>query len=300
MPRALFLTCLSHIKEFPGVFVDDQIFLDAFDDHGWDVRLHPWNGQALDWSRFDIAILRTAWDYYKKPEAFLKTLQEIAGSGCQLWNPPSLVAWNTEKSYLRDLRDQGIPIPETLWCKREAFDPSMSPFDRFHCQQVVIKPTISVGAFDTLLLGPEQWKPQQLEKLYRGRNIMVQPCLSGVREVGELSMVFFARTFSHGILKRPKAGDFRVQSFHGGQEQLVTVSADALKAAKKVIDSIEGPLLYARVDMVEQDGQWLLMELELIEPQLFLPMTDFDSLMRHEILPFLAAQNPKRENKPAC
>lgn len=283
MPKALFLTCESQTEPF----IDDQLFMNALEKLGWHCTLHAWNRPALRWSDFDVAILRTTWDYYKNPEQFLKVLEDIEESECRLWNPLSVVRWNSDKSYLRDLVVWGLKIAPTIWSKEMAFSGKQSPFEIFDCEEIIVKPTISVGAFDTLLLTKDQWKPRQLKKTYKGRDIMVQKCLNAVREVGEYSLVFFAEEFSHAILKTPKAGDFRVQSFYGGQEQSIEAPAEAIRQGQLALQAVSEAPLYARVDMVYQDNQWILMELELIEPQLFLPMIDFEKLCRETISPFL-------------
>ncbi|MDF1664063.1 MAG: hypothetical protein P1V97_20005 [Planctomycetota bacterium] len=283
MSKALFLTCESQ-TEF---FVDDQLFMNAMEKLGWQCTLHPWNGPALRWSDFDVAILRTTWDYYKNPSRFLEVLGDIEQSDCRLWNPLSVVRWNSDKSYLRDLVTWGLKIAPTIWSKALAFNGEQSPFEIFDCEEIIVKPTVSVGAFDTLLLTKEQWNPEQLKETYKDRDILVQKCLSAVRELGEYSLVFFAEEFSHAILKTPKAGDFRVQSFYGGKERAVEVPAEAIRQGQLALQAVSEAPLYARVDMVLQDGQWLLMELELIEPQLFLPMIDFEKVCAETIVPFL-------------
>jgi hypothetical protein len=284
MPVALFLTCLSQEE----LFIDDQLMMQAFECAGWKTTLQPWNGPALDWSGFDIAVIRTTWDYYKEPAAFLQRLFEIDQSSCELWNPYELIRWNSEKSYLKDLEERGILVPETIWDHQRAFFDEKTPFERFQCEEIVLKPQISVGAFDTLLLKPNQWDETELFELYKDKKIMVQRCLSAVRDVGEHSFVFFAGNYSHTMLKTPKKGDFRVQSFYGGVERPITPGSNAILEAGKVIQALQSVPLYARVDMVEQDSQWLLMELELIEPQLFLPQIDFNEILNAQLLPFLS------------
>lgn len=283
MPKALFITCSSQTESL----IDDELFMLAFEKQGYQATLHPWNGDPLDWSQFDLAIVRSAWDYYQNPKLFLRTMEDIELSGCRLWNPLSVLRWNADKSYLQDLQSWGLKLPPTLWSKHDAFQDHSDPFKLLDCDEVIVKPTVSVGAFDTLLLTRDQWKPETLRETYKDREVLVQKCLSAVREEGEYSLVFFAEEYSHGILKKPKPGDFRVQSFHGGQESFVEAPEAAIRQGQFALSAVAEAPLYARVDLVQQDGEWVLMELELIEPQLFLPGVDFETIVADRLIPFI-------------
>lgn len=284
MTKALFLTCTSQTESF----IEDQIFMNAFEKQGWDCTLYAWNRPALNWNEYDFAIIRTTWDYYKNPDQFLAVLEDIEKSACQLWNPLSVVRWNFDKIYLQDLVTWGVKIAPTIWDKKVGLSKRKSPFEIFDCDEVIVKPRISVGAFDTLLLTEDEWNLKRLRRIYKDRDIMVQKCLKSIREVGEYSLVFFAEEFSHAILKTPKAGDFRVQSFYGGTETSVEVPEAAIKQGLLALQAVAEAPLYARVDLAHEDGEWILMELELIEPQLFLTMIDFEKICPEKILPFVS------------
>ena len=149
-------------------------------------------------------------------------------------------------------------------------------YEHFNTQQIVIKPTISANSDNTFWLKRETFAQEKplLEKSLKGRQLMVQPFIPAIIEKGEYSIFYFAGQYSHCILKTPKQGDFRVQEEHGGLLSSIDPSAELLSAAQKALNTIPEDVLYARIDLVEFEGQYQLMEIELIEPSLYFNLDD--------------------------
>lgn len=266
MSRCAILTC----QVIPSLLEEEQPLVDALKKRNWQAESVVWDHDNIDWSSFDSVIVRNTWDYHIKKEKFLATLQKIQESGCSLHNPYQTMLWNYDKSYLLELPKKRVPIVST-----ELLSPSRpisDYFEHFSCSELVVKPTVSAGALHTYCFELEQASEIE-EKIasHRKKNeFLIQPMYLKVREEGEWSFIYFGHTFSHAVLKTPKKGDFRVQEEHGGGTELKTPSAKDLEQANKVLNGFSKDCLYARVDMVRsEEGDLRLMELELIEPQLF-------------------------------
>jgi hypothetical protein len=181
-----------------------------------------------------------------------------------------MVRWNANKTYLRELAGRGVAVIPTFWpeVRFKLRDKMME----LGWSKAVIKPRVSATAHQTMLVSVEDAHRAQplLEELTDRVGGLVQQFVDSVQTRGEWSLMFFAGAFSHAVIKTPKAGDFRVQHDFGGLEENAAPPDFVLQAARRVISSVEGVPLYARVDGVECEGQFLLMELELIEPALFL------------------------------
>jgi len=269
MPRSCaFLT----IPSLAGFFSDDHLVHGPLAAAGWRLESIPWRQGQVDWGRFDLVLIRSTWDYYHDPEAFLATLAEIDHSGTCLQNDLRLVQWNLRKTYLRDLETAGIPIVPTHWGEGLDRDGLDGLFDALQTAELVLKPVVSAGAHDTFRLRRDA-PPQVLAQAagtFARRPFMAQPFLETIVREGEYSVFFFAGVYSHTVLKRPKPGDFRVQEEHGGRLRAIAPETRLLAQAGAVVASLAQPPLYARVDLVRgADGGFLLMELELIEPSLY-------------------------------
>ncbi|HEV2083414.1 MAG TPA: transporter [Brevundimonas sp.] len=183
-----------------------------------------------------------------------------------MFNPPGVLGWNSDKSYLGRLADRGVPIPPTIWTDAPTRSDVDSAFDRFGTDQVVVKPRVSGGAWKTLRLS----RGQPLTGAPDGPSL-IQPYLPSIVTDGETSLLFFGRRFSHAVRKTPVPGDFRIQVQFGGRYESVAPPPEALALAEAVLAGIDEDLLYARIDLArDADGGWLLMEAELIEPDLYL------------------------------
>jgi hypothetical protein len=219
-------------------------------------------------------LVRSCWDYHHRLEEFLAWVARLERAEVPVWNPPALLRWNSHKGYLRDLSARGIPIVPTRWLERGAPVDLAQLLRDAEWRDVVVKPAVSASAHGTWRTSVDAASADQrrLDELLRAGDVMVQPLMSEVRdpEEGEWSILFLGGRLSHAVLKRPAAGDYRVQWEFGGTA-VTTAPPDTLLAdAAAVMAAVPGDPLYARVDGVERDGRLVLMELELIEPHLFL------------------------------
>jgi glutathione synthase/RimK-type ligase-like ATP-grasp enzyme len=220
-------------------------------------------------------LLRSVWDYYRRPDEFLAWVAALEREGVPTFNPPALVRWNADKRYLRELEARGVPVPPTLWFERgsdagaAAQGIAASGWD-----DVVVKPTISGGAWRTLRLAARDVPRhvEHLETVLADSGLMAQPFLPEVVEQGEVSLLFFGGAYSHAVLKRARPGDFRVQWTHGGTHVPFEAPPVLVEEARSVLRAAPEHGLYARVDGVLRDGRLVLMELEQLEPFLFLAL----------------------------
>ena len=207
---------------------------------------------------------------------FIRVLEQIEVQS-RLANPLSVVKWNADKKiYLRDLEKRGACIVPTLWNDRKIESGQLQRwFEQLKTDEIVIKPTIGANAQDAIRIKSGAEDAAALSRIFNGRSCMVQPFMRGIVEEGEFSLFYFNGEYSHTILKTPKTGDFRVQEEHGGLIQTVEPSTDLLATGDRVIKYISPTPLYARVDFVRTaNGEFAVVELELIEPSMYLRQAD--------------------------
>lgn len=264
--RGAFLT----MDSLEGFFCSDNLTYEPLSKLGWSIEEVSWRQPEVRWDDFDLVVIRSPWDYSNHPQAFLEVLEQIDNSKATLANPLSVVRWNLDKVYLRDLEAKGVPIVPTLWLPCLTQVDLDAALDHFATNEVVVKPTIGAGAGDTFRLTRESATVRVALEVFRSRAVMVQPFLNAIVERGEYSLFYFNREFSHCILKLPKPGDFRVQEEHGGLISSCPAPDLLLEAGRRVLDAIDGPLLYARVDFVSLSTHTpVVIEVELIEPSLY-------------------------------
>lgn len=262
----------------PGDFVTDYaLAIPPMEKLGWQVVEVPWRSPDVDWNDFDAVYICTPWDYPDHVDEFLAVLESIERSKAVLVNPLTLVRWTLRKSYLRDLEARGAAIVPSSW--QHGFDAAVvnQCFAGFGTDKLVIKPLVGANAADTYVLSRplEGAVIEKLASVFRGRDCFVQPFIDSVETEGEFSLFYFGGDYSHAILKTPQAGDFRVQEEHGADIAAVTAAAELVDTATRVIALVEPQPLYARADFLrDARGRFLLMELEIIEPSLYLRMDE--------------------------
>jgi glutathione synthase/RimK-type ligase-like ATP-grasp enzyme len=272
MPRCAFLT----LQDPADYVIDDELAYAPLSSLGWRVDTIPWQRRQVDWRKYDAVVIRSTWDYVNDPDAFLHTLAEIERSDTPLFNELDLVRWNIRKTYLRDLAGRGVAVVPTIWRDRLQPNELLNLLEEVGTVEVVIKPVVGLNARGAFRLDAQSARngADELYRYYADRALLAQPFLSAITTEGEFSLFYFNGDLSHAILKVPKPGDFRVQEEHGGLIRAVAID-DALHAAgdaaMRAIDTVP---LYARADFARaNDGsKYWLMELELIEPSLYLRM----------------------------
>lgn len=239
---------------------------------GWHVDTVAWRSPA-DWDDYDAVYICTPWDYPDHLPQFLEVLGAIESSRALLINDLALIRWTLEKTYLRDIEQRGSAIVPTAWYDDFESANVAEFFAHHRTNKVVIKPTVGANAKDTFVLTDPLDKDllQMLQQTYAGRAFLVQPFIETIETDGEYSLFFFNGEYSHAIQKIPKAGDFRVQEEHGAAIQAVEPPNALLDIASSLFHSLQPLPTYGRGDWVcDDEGYYLLMELELIEPSLYL------------------------------
>ena len=232
---------------------------------GFSVESRPWS-EPGDLAGFDLVTPLVAWGYHQDPARWHALLDRLEREGVPVLNPVPLLRWNSDKRYLAELGDNGIHVIPTRLVDRLDNAALAEAREEFG-EKLVIKPPISASAYGTHLLGPDT--PLPADSL--GREMLVQPFLRSVAEEGEYSCLLFGGRFSHAIVKRPKAGDYRVQPHLGGSERPCAAPEGAIDLAHSALAAAPADAAYARVDMVrDNDGRLAIIELELIEPALWL------------------------------
>jgi len=271
MPRCAFLT-MDSLDEFE---VYDDLLIKPLSQLGWSVDMVSWRNRQVDWNTFEAVIIRSPWDYQQDAQLFMQVLEEIDQSSARLENPLDLVKWNIDKTYLRELEQEGILIVPTLWGRRLEAEQLDKAFEQLDTRELVLKPTVSANADDTFRVKQEvklRIKKEMLRTFY-DRAYMIQPFMKSIVTEGEFSLFYFGGEYSHTILKTPAKGDFRVQEEHGGILASVEPETKLLKRAQQTMARLQPEPLYARADYVRtEDDDFALMELELIEPSLYFNM----------------------------
>jgi glutathione synthase/RimK-type ligase-like ATP-grasp enzyme len=267
MPRL----ALATSSKYPNLTGDDRLLLEPLSARGFEAEPAVWDDPSSSWSTCAGVVIRSCWDYHLKPERFLRWIASLEALGVPVWNSGAILRWNTNKSYLRDLEAKGVPIVPTHWSERGAPENLQEKLRELGWDKAVIKPRIAATAYRTQLVSTDDAPSAQalFDDLRGGPGVMVQRFMDGIAIEGEWSLIFFDGAFSHAIVKHPQLGDFRVQSDFGGTSHLADPPPLVLESAIRAIAAVDRTL-YARVDGVIEDARFLLMELELIEPGLFL------------------------------
>ena len=300
---------LVSCRALPDLTADDRLLLEPLREAGINGRPAVWDDPRVDWASFDCAVLRSTWDYHVRPAEFEHWIRRCEAAGVRLWNPAPLLRWNLHKRYLRQLAELGIDVVPTVWLERGSEADLQQLMATSGWERAVVKPAISAGARRTWLVGREEAAARQpaLNALLARSDVLVQRFLDSVLAEGEWSFVFLGGPFSHAVLKRPAPGDFRVQERFGGviaradagpvmvrqaesilEAAVLARRSDLPGAAAASANESEGPgPLYARVDAVRERERLLLVELEILEPSLFLAL---DSLAPGRLATAIAAR----------
>lgn len=271
MKRCAYLT----MEDDAGWMIDAHLAFPFMEQMGWQIEPVPWRKAEADWNAYTAVYVGTPWDYPGAPQQFIGLLQEIDRSGAVLVNDYSLIAWSLPKTYLRDLEERGVDIVPSIWLETYDATSVTAAYAHFGVQRIIVKPVISTNATDTFLLQRATFQEAAtvLQETFRNRPFLVQPYIESIESEGEFSLFFFNAKFSHAIQKIPKANDFRVQEEFGASIVPVDPARPLLAAGQMVLQKVRPQPVYARLDFVRAaDGRFLLMELELIEPSMYLRM----------------------------
>jgi hypothetical protein len=267
-PRVALVTCAA----YPNLFEDDRLLARALEH--LDIAPIPaiWSDAAVDWTLFAALVIRTPWDYFERAAEFRAWLDARIASGVLMCNAGDILDWNYDKGYLQELEAAGVPLVPTI-CIGRGEQADVAALARARgWNEIVVKPTISGGAYRTYRFFVEDAAAytKQIDETLADRGVLVQPFLAEILSGGELSLLFFDGVFSHAVCKRAKPGDYRVQFQFGGTTESVEVEPALVAQARACVLAAPSLPVYARVDGVVKDGRFLLMELEVFEPLMFL------------------------------
>jgi glutathione synthase/RimK-type ligase-like ATP-grasp enzyme len=268
-----FVTC----AELGGITADDRLIASAFEDRGVDVRPVFWDaGDVVD--RFDALVLRSPWNYHLTPEAFLGWIAR-ASSLATVYNDPAIVRWNAHKGYLFELRRAGIPVPETVLCRKHDAVDLRSILTEHRWNAAVVKPAISASSFMTRIVdlsgeavrGGHDFEERivedgqhHLDAILESRDALIQPFMPEILERGERCLIHIDGRFSHAVHKAP------FTDAPGGGRR-VSAEPEELRIAERALSVLPEVPLYARVDLLrDAGGVERLMEFELIDPELYM------------------------------
>ena len=264
---------LATYDRAPSLAPDDALLLPALANEGIDAEPAVWSDDEVIWETFDGIVIRSCWDYHLRYAEFRDWLERLDASRLPVFNSLALVQWNSNKRYLVDLSRRGVPTVETVVAKR-----GESPAEIAEARgwtRFVIKPAISASGHETHAFSGTLTSAHraEIERVASLGDVLVQPFVEEVRRDGEYSLVFIDGEFSHAAIKRASGDEFRVQVEHGGSVDSIAVADELIGRGRRVIEALPDTPLYARVDGVARSDEFLLMELELIEPNLFLELS---------------------------
>jgi glutathione synthase/RimK-type ligase-like ATP-grasp enzyme len=234
---------------------------------GVEFEVAYWDDDSLPSRGFDLAVIRTCWDYHERAAEFVAALEAHESAGLRVLNSPEVVRWNARKTYLQDLAAAAI---ETVWADRADAASVAKAFDALDAVEIVVKPQVGAGSVGTVRLKRNAWSEADLIGGPQGA-AMIQPYLRGIETDGERSLFWFGGAFSHAIRKVPDEGGWLANQ--PGKTRFVAEAppAAAMEAAEAARARAPADLLYVRIDLVlGDDGNWRVIEIEAIEPYLFL------------------------------
>jgi glutathione synthase/RimK-type ligase-like ATP-grasp enzyme len=251
---------------------EDERLLNYLNQKGLKVSFAVWTDPEIDWQAYDQVILKSPWDYFDKINLFHRWLNLLDEKKVSLLNPTTVVRWNTNKAYLLEVEQAGFAIVPTALIPFNNKFKAAAYFQKYRTENLIVKPAVSGGAKNTFVFSQPEAAIQEnkINKLLTEEAYLVQPFMPEIKTRGEWSLLFFNGRFSHAVRKVPQNGDFRVQHYFGGSIIPASPPPAVLDYALQLIKQFAPGCLYVRVDGLESASDFKLMELELIEPLLYL------------------------------
>lgn len=249
-----------------------QALKPAFDQFGLELDVLLWQTAKEKADQYDLFLPLLVWDYVEddNPTKLIQVLKFLQNKS-KVLNDVDTIIWNSNKNYLQELQKKGAPTIESIIIPKVSEDIVNDCFDKWNTDKLVIKPLVGANAWRQILFKKGDSFPSEDE--LPPSDAIIQPFLKSVQEEGEYSFIYFSGEFSHAVKKCPKKGDYRIQSTYGGFEVTYNPTNDEIDMGKTILQSLENPNpLYVRVDLLRgSDGNLKLIELEMIEPYLYLP-----------------------------
>ncbi len=252
----------------------ERLMLPHLAASGIETEIVDWRSSSHDFGKFDLMVLRSCWDYHLRVSEFIDWLQGVA-EATPVLNAVDTVLWNYNKFYLREVEALGIEIAPTIFLTDPSgLRPELEKFRNW--KNIVVKPAISASAHNTSLIDGSAFSADHEVVRIMAGPFLMQQFIPEIETDGEISFIYIDGAYSHAVLKRPATGDFRVQKEHGGSAELFHPDSALLDQANQIAATVPQvrESLYCRIDAVARNGKLVLMELELIEPELFLGLAE--------------------------
>jgi len=244
---------------------DQDLLLGALRARGVEAAMVAWDDERASLAGFDACVVRSTWNYYRALDAFV-SWAERADRITSLWNPLPVIRWNTHKRYLRELAARGVATVPTAWIERGSSRALREAMEELGTRDAVVKPAVSAASFKTLRVHESEVGEAHVDDVRAHCDVMVQPYVASVEGYGERSLVWIDGELTHAIRKSPRFG-----GEHESVSEALPIADDERALATAALATIEHPLLYARIDLArDAEGAPMIMELELVEPSLFL------------------------------
>lgn len=276
---------LVTFKKMSSLSPNDKLLIPPFQKQGFTVYAVPWEEKNISWKNFDLVILRSCWNYYLEFAKFSSWLRSLHEKKVNLWNPLPAVLWNLKKTYLWEMQKRGITIVPSFLYKKEEYNPE-DILSKNQSEIFIVKPTIGASGYNLWKIKRADLKKKGklIENLFKKTpEIIIQPFLEEITKEGEYSFIFLGGKYSHTVLKKPKRGEFRTNERFGAHVIKIFPSPFLLNQAQKIYHAIPFSLLYARIDAICLKNILYLMELELIEPYLYLDKKSAEKLVEASI-----------------
>lgn len=272
------VTCKKYLYDKEGdgyvnnIFLEYRLLKEALEALGLKVKRAYWSDPTYDWSHTKVAVIRTVWDYFENFNAF-NTWMVNTAAVTNLVNPLVLQQWNSHKFYLKDVAEKGVGTVPTAFISKGSAITLQGISEEKSWKNMVIKPAISAAAFHTYKISAEEIESKEdlFQQLLAERDMLIQPFVSTITSRGEASLMVFGGQFTHAILKKAKAGDFRVQDDYGGTVHAYQPSRQEIEFAEYANAQCPVPPDYGRVDIVwDEAGNPMLSEMEFLDPEIWL------------------------------
>jgi glutathione synthase/RimK-type ligase-like ATP-grasp enzyme len=254
-----------------NILLEDRLLSDALGDRGLEVSRVDWADGRIDWRSFDAILIRQTWDYFERLDEFRAWLARVEAC-TRVINPVDVIRWNCDKRYLVDLAGAGVPTVPTVVVERQHPAPPLGGLiERHEFVEAVVKPAVSGAGRETHRIrraGAAEFE-REWQRLVAQEDMLVQPFMPAIIEHGEVSVVVIDGEVTHAVRKIAAAGEFRVQDDHGGTVHTHAPTEIEAIIARAALAAAPEPVAYARVDLVQTAAGPVVMELELIEPELF-------------------------------
>tara|TARA_B100000809_G_scaffold172348_1_gene169631 strand:- start:7640 stop:8536 length:897 start_codon:yes stop_codon:yes gene_type:complete len=273
-----------------NVLLEDKLIIDALEAKGLKVYRTNWDNPDFDFTATKYLLFRAIWDYFDRFPEFSKWLDKVSQQ-TKLINPSEQIFWNMDKHYLRDLEANGINIVKTDFIEIGDTRTLKQAITDSGWEHVILKPAVSGGARHTYKIKPGESELHKaiFKELIAKEAMLIQPFINNIMEKGEVSFMVFGGKYSHAVLKKAKAGDFRVQDDHGGTIHKYEASPEEIEFVQNVMAKCKTIPVYGRVDVTwDNEDHLALVELEIIEPELwFRESTKSPTMLAEAVLAYI-------------